>query len=113
MGLGGRSRLGSSDPSPGRSHVTSHIRRTSRPDLVFLRGGLEIAVADPKYKILNEKKKLPNEDAYQLITYCTRLGLDVGHLIYAVGVDAGDDDIPLEHDIQSSPVRLAVHRVDV
>jgi 5-methylcytosine-specific restriction enzyme subunit McrC len=84
-----------------------------RPDLVFLRGGMEIAVADTKYKILNEKKKLRNEDAYQLITYCTRLGLDLGHLIYAVGVDDGDDDIPLDHDIQRSPVRLAVHRVDL
>jgi 5-methylcytosine-specific restriction enzyme subunit McrC len=84
-----------------------------RPDIVFLRDGNEIAVADTKYKILNEKKKLRNEDAYQLITYCTRLGLDVGHLIYAVGVDDGDDDIPLAHDIQRSPVRLAVHRVDL
>jgi 5-methylcytosine-specific restriction enzyme subunit McrC len=88
-------------------------RLNIRPDLVFLRGGVEIAVADTKYKILNEKKKLRNEDAYQLVTYCTRLGLDVGHLIYAVGVDDGDDDIPVEHDIQRSPVRLAVHRVDL
>lgn len=84
-----------------------------RPDLVFLRAGTEIAVADTKYKILNEKKKLRNEDAYQLVTYCTRLGLDMGHLIYAVGVDDGDDDIPLEHDIQQSEVRLRVHRIDL
>lgn len=84
-----------------------------RPDLVLLRDGHEIAVADTKYKILNEKKKLRNEDAYQLITYCTRLNLEVGHLLYAVGVDDGDDDVPLEHDIQRSAIGLHVHRVDL
>jgi 5-methylcytosine-specific restriction enzyme subunit McrC len=94
-------------------HLGNSGRLNIRPDLVFLRGGEEVGVADTKYKILNEKKKLRNEDAYQLITYCTRLGLDVGHLIYAVGVDDGDDEIPLEHDIQQSEVRLRVHRVDL
>ena len=84
-----------------------------RPDLVFLRDGVEVAVADTKYKILNEKKKLRNEDAYQLITYCTRLDLKVGDLIYAVGIDDEDDDIPLEHDIQRSAIGLRVHRVDL
>ena len=84
-----------------------------QPDLVFFRDGVEVAVADTKYKILNEKKKLRNEDAYQLITYCTRLGLEAGHLIYAVGVDDGDDEIPTDHNIQRSPVRLVVHRVDL
>ena len=84
-----------------------------RPDLVFLRDGVEVAVADTKYKILNEKKKLRNEDAYQLITYCTRLHLKVGHLIYSVGTDDEDDDIPLEHDIQRSAISLHVHRVDL
>ncbi len=83
-----------------------------QPDLVLLRDGVEVAVADTKYKILNEKKKLRNEDAYQLITYCTRLGLEAGHLIYAVGVEDGDADIPAEHDIQRSPVRLVVHRIE-
>ncbi len=84
-----------------------------QPDLVFFRDGVEVAVADTKYKILNEKKKLRNEDAYQLITYCTRLGLEAGHLIYAVGVEDRDADIPAEHDIQRSPVRLVVHRIDL
>ena len=84
-----------------------------RPDLVFLRDGVEVAVADTKYKILNEKKKLRNEDAYQLITYCTRLNLKVGHLIYSVGADDKDDDIPRDHDIQRSQIGLRVHRVDL
>jgi 5-methylcytosine-specific restriction enzyme subunit McrC len=90
---------------------SGHLR--VQPDLVFRRNGSEIAVADTKYKILNEKKKLRNEDAYQLITYCTRLGLTVGHLIYAVGVDDADADVPLEHDIQRSAIQLRVHRVDL
>lgn len=37
----------------------------------------------------------------------------MGHLIYAVGVDDGDDDVPLEHDIQRSAIGLHVHRVDL
>ena len=84
-----------------------------RPDLVFLRAGVEVAVADTKYKILNEKKKLRNEDAYQLITYGTRLHLKVGHLIYSVGTDDEDDDIPRDHGIQRSTISLHVHRVDL
>lgn len=84
-----------------------------RPDLVFIGDGGPVAVADTKYKILNEKKKLRNEDAYQLLAYCTRLRLTEGHLIYCVGVDDGDDQIPPAHRILGSSVTLRIHRIDL
>ena len=40
-------------------------------------------VADTKYKLLDEQGTIPNPDAYQLVTYCLRLRLTDGHLIYA------------------------------
>jgi hypothetical protein len=33
------------------------------------------AVADVKYKLLDEQGRFPNADGYQLVTYCSRFGL--------------------------------------
>jgi 5-methylcytosine-specific restriction enzyme subunit McrC len=57
-----------------------------RPDFVYYSDGdgAPIAVADAKYKI----EKAPgrhNADLYQMLAYCTVLGLRHGHLIYAAG----------------------------
>jgi 5-methylcytosine-specific restriction enzyme subunit McrC len=79
-----------------------------KPDLVFLAGRSVVGVADVKYKLLDENGKFPNADAYQLITYCSRLGLDVGHLIYAAG-----DPCPEPLQILGSGVRLVIHAVDL
>jgi len=88
-------------------------RLTIQPDLVFFTGKRAVAVADTKYKLLNEKKRLRNEDAYQLLAYCTRLQLDTGHLIYAVGIDDEDAAVPPVHTFESSPITLRVHRIDL
>ncbi len=58
-------------------------RFTIQPDLVFTDRGRTVGVADVKYKLLDDPGKLPNPDIYQLVTYCLRLNLDIGHLIYA------------------------------
>lgn len=73
-----------------------------RPDLLFDGPASVIAVADLKYKLLDEQGRLPNGDVYQLVIYCARLGLDVGHLIYAAG-----DPRPDPFDIIGTGVRLA------
>lgn len=66
------------------------------------------AVADTKYKLLDEKGNIPNADVYQLVTYATRLGLDSGHLIYA-----GDTRPPDVLEIHGSSVRVHIHAVDL
>lgn len=78
------------------------------PDVVLYDGDRAVAVADAKYKLLGKNGKFPIEDAYQLITYCTRLGLDTCHLIYAAG-----DPCPEPFDILGTVVRLVVHSVDL
>lgn len=79
-----------------------------KPDFVFMRGREEIAVADTKYKILDRNGKFPNADAYQLVTYCARLGLDTGHLIYAAG-----EPCPEPFDVVGPDIRLVIHAVDL
>lgn len=71
-------------PQASYGFDTRH-RLSLRPDLVLRRHGRTVAVADTKYKLLDEKGRLRNEDGYQLLAYCTRLGLPVGHLVYASG----------------------------
>ena len=83
-------------------------RLTIQPDLVH-RGAHGIdAVADTKYKLLDDNGKIPNPDVYQLITYAARLGLDTGHLIYA-----SDAEPPEPFEIIGAGTRLVVHGVDL
>jgi 5-methylcytosine-specific restriction enzyme subunit McrC len=79
-----------------------------KPDFVFTTGKGVVAVADTKYKVLDDNGKFPNADAYQLVTYCTRLGLDTGHLIYAAG-----EPCPDPFDILGSGIELVIHAVDL
>lgn len=81
---------------------------TIKPDLEFLHGTRVVAVADTKYKLLDDGGRFPNPDAYQLITYCARLGLDIGHLIYAAG-----DPRPEPYQIEGTDIQLVIHRVDI
>lgn len=83
-------------------------RATIKPDLT-LRGATDIqAVADTKYKLLDEAGNIPNADIYQLVTYCARLGLDTGHLIYVADGSRRDD-----LEIIGTGIRLVVHAVDL
>ncbi|MET7297669.1 restriction endonuclease [Embleya sp. NPDC005575] len=74
------------------------------PDLVWYRpDGTPGAVVDAKYKA-EKNKKFPNADAYQMLAYCTALGLPRGHLIYAAGGDA-----PPERTIRRTGMKLLRH----
>jgi 5-methylcytosine-specific restriction enzyme subunit McrC len=88
--------------------LDSKKRLTIKPDLVFVRDGKPVGVADTKYKVLDDQGKIRNEDGYQLITYCKRLELEVGHLIYAAGQLPND---PFE--IPWAGVRLEVQKIDL
>lgn len=79
-----------------------------RPDLILSGRDGASAVADTKYKVLDEAGKVSNADVYQLVTYCARLGLSTGHLLYA---DGGPEPAPYE--IRGTGITVAVHRLDL
>lgn len=79
-----------------------------RPDLVRNDGTGWTGVADTKYKVLDEAGKVSNADIYQLVTYCARLGLTAGHLIYADGGTA-----PPPYEVRGTDAPIAVHRIDL
>jgi 5-methylcytosine-specific restriction enzyme subunit McrC len=83
-------------------------RLTIRPDLVWYGPTGPVAVADTKYKLLDDKGNFPNADAYQLVTYCARLGLHTGHLIYAAG-----EPQPEPYEILGTSVTLHIHAIDL
>ncbi|GAA3169693.1 McrBC 5-methylcytosine restriction system component [Streptomyces virens] len=57
-----------------------------KPDLVWYDdAGRPIGVADAKYKAEKDKEGFPSSDLYQMLAYCTSLGLPSGHLVYAKG----------------------------
>lgn len=86
--------------------LDSDDRLSIRPDLVFVDGSRVVAVADTKYKLLDDNGRFPNPDAYQLVAYCARLGLEVGHLIYAAG-----EPRPEPFGIIGSGTQLVVHSI--
>lgn len=81
-------------------------RLTIQPDLVFVRDGVVVAVADVKYKLVGVAATVPNPDVYQLIAYCTRLGVDTGHLIYSAAT-------PSSYRFTEAGITLRVHAVDL
>jgi 5-methylcytosine-specific restriction enzyme subunit McrC len=57
-----------------------------KPDLVWYDdAGQPIGVADAKYKAEKDREGFPSSDLYQMLAYCTSLGLSSGHLVYAKG----------------------------
>lgn len=83
-------------------------RATIKPDLILRNSSGVAAVADTKYKLLDESGKIPNADIYQLVTYCARLDLDTGHLIYVADGSPKDD-----LEIIGTGIRLIIHAVDL
>ena len=64
-------------------------------------------MADIKYKSLTDHR-LPEDDIYQLLAYCTALRLAEGHLIYARG-----DTQPATYVIGEAATRIVVSTVDL
>ena len=69
--------------------------------------GSPVAVIDAKYK--SEKPAgYPNADLYQLLAYCTVLGLNRGHLVYAKG-----NEYPAHYIIRRSGIEILCHAIDL
>jgi 5-methylcytosine-specific restriction enzyme subunit McrC len=78
-----------------------------RPDLVWKLGGTPAAVIDAKYKA-EKNTRYPNADLYQMLAYCTVLGLRSGHLIYAKG-----NEEPAHHFVRGSGIEIVCHAIDL
>jgi 5-methylcytosine-specific restriction enzyme subunit McrC len=78
-----------------------------RPDIVWKIRGSPVAVIDAKYKA-EKPAGYPNADLYQLLAYCTVLGLRSGHLVYAKG-----NEKPVRHVVRRSSIEIFSHAVDL
>jgi len=81
---------------------------TMRPDLTWWRGGRCAAVIDAKYK-RTTSTEFPNADAYQMLAYCTRLGLSTGFLVYA-DLDGGKPGATV---VRNARIEIVVTAIDI
>lgn len=80
-----------------------------RPDLEFRRGDKTVFVGDVKYK-LTASGQARSHDYFQLLAYCTALGLRQGMLIYA---QVDGDDPEREIQVVNSGHRLTTYRLNL
>ncbi|BEH02258.1 McrBC 5-methylcytosine restriction system component [Brooklawnia propionicigenes] len=99
--LGGRSRL------QYRTHLDEAEAVPVRPDFVWSDAGVPRVVVDAKYKA-EKPSGFPQADLYQMLAYCTVLGLPIGHLVYAKG-----NEDARAHVVRRSGVRIVTHALDL
>ena len=90
-----------------RSYFDEATQVVLRPDIVWKIGGTAVAVVDAKYKA-EKPAGYPNADLYQLLAYCTVLGLRNGHVVYAKG-----NEDPARHVVRRSGIEIFCHAVDL
>jgi 5-methylcytosine-specific restriction enzyme subunit McrC len=88
-------------------HLDEAGRVRLYPDIVWHIGGAPVAVIDAKYKA-EKPRGYPNADLYQLLAYCTVLGLRTGHLVYARG-----NEQPARHVVRGAGVEIVCHALDL
>jgi 5-methylcytosine-specific restriction enzyme subunit McrC len=76
-------------------------------DLLEYDGRDPVMVYDAKYKAASRDGRYPNADFYQMLAYCTTVGLDRAVLVYAQGGDAVD------RRVQHSPVTIREWPLDL
>jgi 5-methylcytosine-specific restriction enzyme subunit McrC len=81
---------------------------TLRPDVVWAAAGKPQAIIDAKYKAL-KLAGMPNADAYQMLAYCTALGLDQGFLVYAKDSEERVRNLT----VRNSTCKIRVRTLDV
>ncbi|MGW0211374.1 McrC family protein [Streptomyces sp. NPDC003233] len=79
-----------------------------RPDMVLYRTGRIVNVVDAKYAMLDTAAP-PTGHLYQLLSYCTALGLRHGHLVYA----ATTRRHATEHIIRRAGITVTAHALDL
>lgn len=90
-----------------RHHLDIHDLIVVKPDLVWYLDGKPAAVIDAKYKA-EKPAGFPDADLYQMLAYCTALGLDDGHLVYAKG-----NATEVTHKVRHAGVTIHAHTVDL
>ena len=90
-----------------RHHLDLAGRVELRPDIVWRIDSVPAAVIDAKYKA-EKPSGYPNADLYQLLAYCTVLGLRTGHLVYAAG-----NEEPARHVIRQAGTMIVCHALDL
>jgi 5-methylcytosine-specific restriction enzyme subunit McrC len=88
-------------PAPGQPDVSM------RPDLLIGMDGKQVVAVDAKWK-RPPKGALVTADLYQVLAYCTALGLGRGVLVYP-----GRRDRAWEYEFPHTPIRVAVHTLRV
>ncbi len=80
-----------------------------KPDLVWygLSPGAPTAVIDAKYKA-EKPSGFPNADLYQMLAYCSVMGLRTGHLVYAKG-----NEVEKRHLVRETGVEIIQHTLDL
>ena len=78
------------------------------PDITWWRNEACSAVLDAKYKMV-KSETYPNADAYQMLAYCTRLGLRRGYLVYA-DLDGSSTGVSV---IRNADVEIVATWVDI
>lgn len=80
-----------------------------RPDLVWYATGstAPTAVIDAKYKA-EKPSGFPNADLYQMLAYCSVMGLPRGHLVYAKG-----NEVALSHIVRGAGTEIFQHTLDL
>ncbi|WP_306316455.1 MULTISPECIES: McrC family protein [unclassified Streptomyces] len=79
-----------------------------KPDFVWYGdGGQPLLVADAKYKA-GKPDGYPNADLYQMLAYCSALGLGAGHLVYAQGNAPHN-----RHQVRQAGTVLHQHALDL
>lgn len=79
---------------------------TMQTDMTWSSGADCLAVIDAKYKRLQQAGPR-SEDVYQVLAYCTALGIRSGHLVYAAGGP------PRVLTVRNSGVRVHTHVISL
>lgn len=89
------------------THLDEDETVTVKPDFVWLDQGAPRVVVDAKYKA-EKPSGFPQADLYQMLAYCTVLGLSEGHLVYAKGYEEART-----HVVRRAGVRVVVRTLDL
>ncbi|MDF9717341.1 hypothetical protein [Nocardioides sp. ChNu-99] len=90
-----------------RMHLDEADQVEMRPDFVWTGFDGRRVVVDAKYKA-EKPAGFPQADLYQLLAYCTVLGLSEGHLVYAKGNEAA-----VAHTVRGAGVAISCHTLDL
>ncbi|MFD3309431.1 McrC family protein [Streptomyces sp. NPDC058694] len=89
-------------------HLDTAAEIRMKPDFVLYGAdGSPCAVVDAKYKV-EKRDGYPDADLYQMLAYCTALGLREGHLVYAKG-----NASHAAHQVRHAGIVIHQHALDL